>query len=493
MREHTALKKRVGIWIRVSTDVQANGDSPEIHEQRAREYAKFNEWTVAEVYDLAGTSGKSVIHHPECKRMMKDIERGHITGVIFSKLARLCRNRREAEDFADFFQKQRADMISLQEKIDTSTPGGRFFYNLIASMAQWEREEICDRINASFKTRAKLGKLLNRSVPYGYRVIEGKVVIHPDEAPIRREAYELFQLHHRKYAVAQMLNAKGYRTRKGCLWQETQIKDILLDSSAKGVYLFNRQKRTGPWTFELKPESEWGQVECEPIVSPELWQQVNRILEEQVKKWKRPGRLPSQTFSKLVWCTCGGKMYARTDSPKYLCRKCNNKIAIADLEGVFHGEIKHFFANPVRLAKGLSEADENRKQKEALLVTHQQAIEKVRQQMKQTYHLYLEGQLSPQGFGELYKPAEERSNQLLAELPKLQGEVDWMKTKELSARDILAEADSLYERWPKLPLDGRRKIAEALCEKIVIGDGEIDITYTFTPTSEEPCKNLTSL
>ena len=65
--------------------------------------------------------------------------------------------------------------------------------------------------------------------------------------------------------------------------------------------------------------------------------------------------------------------------------------------------------------------------------------------------------------------------------------------KTWSVEDIVAEADTLYERWPKLPLDDRRKIAEAVCEKIVIGNGEIDITYSCLPTSEELCKNLTTL
>src|SRR5580658_2133950 len=113
---HTEPAKPVGIWIRVSTEDQAKGDSPQHHEARAREYAKWNEWNVKEVYNLAGVSGKTVMEHPECKRMLEDIKRGHITGLIFSKLARLARNKDELEKFAKMFRGSDADMISLQEK-----------------------------------------------------------------------------------------------------------------------------------------------------------------------------------------------------------------------------------------------------------------------------------------------------------------------------------------------------------------------------------------
>lgn len=100
---------------------------------------------------------------------------------------------------------------------------------------------------------------------------------------------------------------------------------------------------------------------------------------------------------------------------------------------------------------------------------------------------------TPEGFGEFYKPAEERLNQLLAELPKLQAEADLLKVNRPSTEDIKAEAQSLYDRWPGLLLDDRRKIAEAVGEKIVIGADGIDITYLCIPSSEELCKNQTLL
>src|SRR5882672_10630092 len=229
MKENQASNKTVGIWIRVSTEDQAQGESPEHHEARARSYAQSRGWQVKEVYGLAGQSGKAVMQHPEAKRMMKDVERGHVTGLVFSKLARLSRNRRELEDFSDYFRKHDADLISLSESIDTSTAGGRMFFHLLGVFAQWEREEITERVNASVLTRAKLGKSINGSAPYGYQWKERKLVIHPEEAPIRRKAYELFAQHRRKGTVAKLLNAGGYRTSGGSVWRDTNIYRILTD------------------------------------------------------------------------------------------------------------------------------------------------------------------------------------------------------------------------------------------------------------------------
>jgi site-specific DNA recombinase len=487
MKDNQVLNKPVGIWIRVSTEDQAQGDSPEHHEERARSYAKSRGWQVKEVYDLAGQTGKAVMQHPEAKRMMKDIESGHISGLAFSKLARLSRNRRELEDFSDFFNKHNADLISLSEAIDTSTAGGRMFFHLLGVFAQWEREEITERVNASVLTRAKLGKSINGSAPFGYQWKDRKLIIQPEEAAVRRKAYELFVQHRRKGFVAQHLNAAGYRTRQGNLWRDTTIIRILEESSAKGIYVFNTQRKTGTWRTEAKPEDEWGKTACEPIISEDLWNQVNQIIEEQLKAWKKPGKSPVHLFSGLAFCSCGNKMYVSANTPKYFCRKCSNKIPIVDLENIVRQELKVFFGQPKRIAEHLKNAGRNVIEKSALLETHQKEIQKVRDEMTRTHRLYIQEQITAQGFGDFYKPAEVRLNQLVVELPKLEAEVDFLKVNKLSADDVLHEANSLYEQWPKLPVPDKRKIVEALIEKIVIGNGEIDITLSHLPSSEERC------
>jgi len=487
MKENSALKKRVGIWIRVSTEDQAKGESPQHHEQRAREYAKFNNWTVVEVYDLAGVSGKTVMEQPEAKRMMADLARGHITGLIFSKLARLARNTKELLAFSDIFRKHGADMISLQEKIDTSSPAGRLFYTMIAAMAQWEREEIADRVKASIKIRAKLGKSLGGAAPFGFMWKENKLVVNPVEAPIRKLMYELFSKHKRKKSVASMLNKSGYRTRNGSEFTDTTVVRLLQDTTGKGLYRSNHTFRDESGKLNMKPDSEWVYSPVEPIVSEELWKECNDALD--ARKEQRPlGRKPVHLFAGILFCGCGQRMYVFSRSPKYVCPKCRNKIPMEDIDGIFHDELHSFFVSQDKIKGHLEKANQNLTDRKAQLESHTRQIEKVRSEMKKTYQLYLADQITPDGFGNIYKPLEAQEKALTAELPRLQAEVDAIEMHQISAEEVLAEATNLHRRWPKLGQEEKRKIIESIVEKITLTGDTIDITYSYMPSSEELTK-----
>ncbi|MBN1552027.1 recombinase family protein [bacterium] len=478
-----AKEKRVGIWIRVSTEDQAQGESPEHHEKQAIYYAKGRGWEVVKIYRLNAISGKSVINLAETKEMLQDVAEGKITGLIFSKLARLARNTRELLEFSDYFQEHSADLISLHEAIDTSTPAGRLFYTMVAAMAQWEREEIAARVSASVPIRAKLGKPLGGQSPFGYMWEEKELKPDPNEAPVRKLIYEMFLDCRRKKTLARILNEKGYRTRKGAKFTDTTIDRLIRDPTAKGIRRANYTKSTGQGKkWELKPEDDWVLTEVEPIVSEELWEKCNKILDDQKATRKKPAKRPAYLFSSFVVCHCGGKMYVPSNSPKYTCRKCRNKIRTDDLEEIFHSQLKNFFLSPKDIEAYLSQADKVIKEKEELVQTILKERKELKARMDKLYSLYLDDGISKAGFAERYRPMEERMHQIDDQAPELQGEIDFLKIQYLSSDEIIYEARDLYSRWNDLTEEEKKKIIDTITDNIVIGKGVVDINLCYLPT-----------
>lgn len=479
-----ATPKACGVWIRVSTDEQAQSESPQYHEARAREYAKFNGWEVREVYDLAGVSGKSVMDHPEAKRMLADIKRGHIKALIFSKLARLARNVRELLDFADLFRANGAEMVSLQERIDTSTPAGRLFYNIIASMAAFERDEVADRVRASIVTRAKMGRPISGKTPYGYRWVDRKLVQDPAEAAILKQAFALFGEHRRKGAVARKLNEAGYRTRVGKKWSDMAVGRVLATTTAKGVYVYNVSRRVGAWKTEEKPESEWGRIEVEPVVTEAVWDATARALEEQAKENARPGRTPVHVFASRAVCSCGTRMYVPSGGRKYACKACKNKIPAETLEAIFREKLCELFRTPEAVSAHIEAAERSLAERAERVAAHRREIAKVRDDMARTHRLYLEGHVPIESFGEYHKPLAERLTALQSELPRLEAEEAHLSVRDISADAVAREVADLHNRWASQSNEERRVVVEAIVDQIVIGAEEVELRLAYKPPSE---------
>jgi hypothetical protein len=77
---------------------------------------------------------------------------------------------------------------------------------------------------------------------------------------------------------------------------------------------------------------------------------------------------------------------------------------------------------------------------------------------------------------------------LLSALPKLEADFARLKIDRVSVEEVVCEARRLYEHWPKLDVDRKRAIVESVFEKVEIGEGKINITYSGLPSAEELCK-----
>lgn len=153
--------------------------------------------------------------------------------------------------------------------------------------------------------------------PFGYKWLNGSLVIDPKEAPVRKLIYELFLKHKRKKTVAKLLNDLGYRTRSGALFSDTTIGRLLKDTTAKGVRIVNEKE-----------------ISVEPIIEVDIWERANNILQSSQRS-----RTPVYLFTGIAYCDCGGKMAVPGGSSKYVCEECRHRIPIDDLNEIFASQL----------------------------------------------------------------------------------------------------------------------------------------------------------
>ena len=178
-------------------------------------------------------------------------------------------------------------------------------------------------------------------------------------------------------------------------------------------------------------------------------------------------------------------MYVPSNTPKYICYKCRNKIGTLDLEEIFREQLKAFFFSSKEITDYLSQADQVIKEKENLLRTLQTDRKKIEQDMEKTHRAFTDSEISAEGLGRHYRPLEERLKQIDSQIPEVQGEIDFLKIQYLSSDEIFTEAKDLYSRWDQLTFEEKRKIVENITEKIVIGKDDVTINLTYLPSSLE--------
>lgn len=491
------MKREVAIWIRVSTDEQAKGDSPAVHMERAKGYATAKDWHVSKIYDLSGTSGKSVINHPETQRMLADIASGSISALIFSKLARLSRNAKEVLQIADEFDKAGANLVSVDENLDTSTPAGRLVFTMMAAMAQAEREEIASRVAASVPIRAKMGKCLGGAAPYGYQWLNGVLTPDPKEAPIRKLMYELYMNIRTLKGVASALNKRGYRTRNGGEFRASSVRRSLTDTTSKGVRIANYTKSRGDGqSWDLKPEEDWVRIPVEPIVDEELWEQCNALISESAKKYLSESTNRGKVkylFSGVVYCgNCGGKqkLYPRTGEHTYVCQKCLEKIPKEVLETLFIQQASSFLIDENKVAEVLEKQTSKYQEALDLLKISEDRLLQVTNKITGCLELFHADAIGINEVKIQMKPLEEQKEELTQSISEQQEAVRMYKQDTTKVAEIIADGQSLAEEWEKFDFDRKRSIIESMIERITVKGKEITFDLVYLKNIISPKKGV---
>ena len=151
--------KRVGVYVRVSTDDQNLDNQVQILTDVARQRG----WQIGEVYSDQGISGaKGKDKPPGFRKLCKDANQGKFDMVACWAVDRLSRS---LQDLVAFFGEMAAINIGLyihQQAVDSTTPAGKAMLQMSGVFAEFERAMLMERINAGIARARKAGKVFGR-------------------------------------------------------------------------------------------------------------------------------------------------------------------------------------------------------------------------------------------------------------------------------------------------------------------------------------------
>lgn len=313
--------ERAVFYARVSTQEEAQLKALPKQIEECRDKISEKGWALVDQYVDEGKSGTTVKHRTEYQRLLDDMEADKFDIIVVKSQDRLQRNPR---DWYIFVDKLNSNGIKLYFYLD-----GRYFKSdedalitgIKAILAGEYSRDLSKKLNNSNRRRiekAKAGERISamgNGQTYGFRIVDGQWVIDQEQAVIVRKMYELYAELHSISKVRDALNEQGYRNQSGKLFTGECVGRVVKNEKNKGWVILNRYHRN----FDTKemdelPESEWVYVknDHEPIVSEELWDQVNDEIQSHRNKGNdnRKGwgkRMGTDPLSGKLFCNCCGK------------------------------------------------------------------------------------------------------------------------------------------------------------------------------------------
>lgn len=217
--------KLVG-YVRVSSEGQRDNTSIPEQVRRITAYCDAYGHELLDLYQEVG-SGKDTKNRPQFLAAMDHVANG-ADGIIALKLDRIARNCRDVLTLVeDVLQPNNKALVLLDLNVDTSTSVGKMILTMMAAVAELERSQISERTQGGRKAKAEKGGYAYGSPPFGFKSVEGELVINPEEI----EIVDVIRRHHKSgkslRAIAAYLNQKGYKPKRGNIWQHTSVKCVL--------------------------------------------------------------------------------------------------------------------------------------------------------------------------------------------------------------------------------------------------------------------------
>lgn len=309
----------IAAYCRVSTDKEDQLNSLETQKEFFTEYTKRTGDNLIRLYADEGISGTKIKNRKEFQRMLADAEKGLFDMVVVKDISRFARN---TVDLLQSIRKLKALGIETQFLTANMTSMGNseFVLTIFGALAQEESANTSKRIKFGKKMNAEKGRVPN--IVYGYDKTIGdyfNLSINEEEAKVIRQMYKWYtEEGYGGAKIANMLNDRGIKTKRGNNWSQNSVCRILTNEIYTGKIINGKEEVSDFLTGQRKEkdESEW-LVTVRPelrIIDDETFDRAQEVLKGRHASFKLTHERQSNKylFSTLIKCKDCGWSFRRT-------------------------------------------------------------------------------------------------------------------------------------------------------------------------------------
>ena len=366
------------------------------------------------------------------------------------------------------------------ESIDTQTASGRMFLKIIGVFAEFERENIAERIILGRERKVNEGyTLCSYSPSYGYDRPNGQKIqsINESEAQVVREIFDWYANRGVNITeIARRLNLRGEPTKHDSKWTTNGVRNVLKNSNYMGHVRHYMEDEERAYTVEGKHE---------PIVPRDVFDKAQRKLTKNPRISPRKQPMEENYFAGFLVCAqCGYKLYPHNiyrkhkDGTQYLLGNyaCGNTVVGAcdssemsaiKLEQAFQEYIAEIAEFEVDNTIQLREQEQKRQERQALIAFYEEKLCQLEAKGREALDFYVSNVFSVDEYRRVKRRLDDDKQTLCAELERLQVEAEEIVDNRLEI------AKNFQENWEGLSNVDKRMFLMQFVEKIVVENEKI--------------------
>lgn len=355
---------RACAYCRVSTDSEDQKTSYDSQRIYYKNYIEENpNYEFVGIYADEGITGTQTKKREQFNQMMSDALNGKIDLIIAKSISRFARNTVDTLNCVRTLREHNVDVYFEKENIHTLGLSNELFLTLYSAFAQAESESISENVKAGVRMKMKRGELVGKYAPFGYLYDKelNKLVIDESKKDIIIYIFEEYSKGIGFRTITLNLNELGIPSPTGRKWCHASVRRVITNEKYVG------DLRSGKYysdnVISHKRKVNYGEKEQyftsnhhEAIISRELWNKCQEILEKRSKIVKLDGNRDKFSrkypFSSKIYCgICGERFIRRSykirsnnkEVAYWICRSYRNKIECSNLLHYKQEELEDIF------------------------------------------------------------------------------------------------------------------------------------------------------